>query len=129
MSYDRYLQTYRENQVHTADPGTILLMLYQGAIDFLRRARASLENGDLAEKGRYIGRAHAILSEFLANLNLEAGDELTQNLESLYLFMLDQLTTANLNNDPQPLEVVLSLLVTLKEGWEGAVAAEKKRAA
>lgn len=129
MSYARYLQTYRENRVYTADPGTILLMLYQGAIDFLKRAKASLDSGDMVEKGRYISQAHAIISEFLASLNFEAGGELAQNLEGLYVFMLDQITTANLNNDPKPLEVVVSLLSTLKEGWEGAIAAERRRVA
>jgi flagellar protein FliS len=127
MSYARHLQTYRENQIHTADPGTILLMLYQGAIDFLRQAKASLERGDVVEKGRCIARAHAIVSEFLASLDLRVGGELAQNLESLYVFMLDQITAANLSNDPKPLEVVVSLLTTLKEGWEEAVAAERKR--
>lgn len=129
MNYTRYLQTYRENQFHTADPGTILLMLYQGAIDFLKQAKTHLETGNTGEKSRYITRAHAILSEFLVSLNFEAGGELAHNLEDLYLFMLDQLTTANLSNDPKPLEVVISLLATLKEGWEGAIAAERKRAA
>jgi flagellar protein FliS len=129
MSYARHLQTYRENQVYTADKGTILLMLYQGAIDFLRRARASLDNGDIVEKGRCVSRAHAIISEFLASLDFAVGGEVAQNLEALYVFMLDQITLANLNNDPKPLEVVISLLSTLKEGWEGAIAAEKKRAA
>ncbi len=129
MSYARYLQTYRENQVYTADPGTILLMLYQGAIDFVRRAKASLESGDIVEKGRCTTRAHAIISEFLASLDFKAGGELVENLEGLYVFMLEQITTANLNNDPKPLEVVLSLLTTLKEGWEGAIAAQRKQAA
>lgn len=129
MNFARHLQTYRENQFHTADAGTILLMLYQGAIDFLNQAKTHLENGNIAEKSRLISRAHAILSELLVSLNHEVGGEVARNLESLYLFMLEQLTTANLQNDPKPLEMVVSLLVTLKEGWEGAIAAVRKRAA
>ena len=129
MSYARYLQTYRENRVQMADPGTILLMLYQGAIDFLRRAKTGMENGDVVEKGECILRAHAIISEFLASLDLQAGGELAQNLEGLYAFMLDQITIANLDNDAKPLETVISLLSTLKEGWEGAIAAQRNQAA
>jgi flagellar protein FliS len=102
-------------------------MLYQGAIDFLRQAKGSLERGDMAEKGQCITRALAIISELLTGLNFEVGGEVARNLESLYLFMIDHITTANLVNDPQRLEEVISLLCTLKEGWEGAIAAERKR--
>jgi len=129
MSHARYLHTYRVNQLHTADPGTILLMLYQGAIDFLNQAKTHLANGNMTEKSRYINRTHAILAELLASLNVTVGGELAHNLQGLYLFMLDQLTTANLRNDSQPLEVVVSLLSTLKDGWEGAIAAVRRRAA
>jgi flagellar protein FliS len=124
----RHLQAYRQNQVTTADPGTILLMLYQGTIDFLRQAKASLERRDMAEKGRCITRALAIISELLTSLNFEIGGEMARNLESLYLFMLEQITAANVGNDPKPLDDAIALLSTLKEGWDGAVAAERKRA-
>lgn len=128
MNYARHLRTYSENQIHTADPGTRLLMLYQGAIYFVGRAKSSLHEGDIGEKGRYILRAHNIISEFLASLDFEIGGEIARNLESLYRYMLDQLTVANLNNDPNPLETVVSLLTTLKDGWEGALAVVRKPA-
>lgn len=129
MSYGRHLQAYRANQVMTADPGTILLLLYQGAIDFLQQARAGLEKKDMAEKGQNINRALAIISELLASLNFEIGGEVARNLESLYLFLIDHITNANLRNDAKLLEDAVSMLLTLKEGWEGAVASERKRLA
>jgi flagellar protein FliS len=127
MTYGRHVQTYRANQVVTADPGTILLLLYQGTIDFLNQAKTALGQRDVAEKGRCISRALAIISELLSSLNFEVGGEVARNLESLYLFMIDQVTTANIHNDPKPLEDTIKLLGTLKEGWEGAVATERKR--
>jgi flagellar protein FliS len=129
MTYGRHVQAYRANQVMTADPGTILLLLYQGAIDFLRQAKSSIEKKDIAEKGLYINKTLAILSELLASLNFAIGGEVARNLEGLYLFMIDHITNANVYNDPQPLEETISLLVMLKEGWEGAVASERKRLA
>lgn len=128
MSQARYLQTYRQNRIQTADPGTILLMLYDGAIEFVRRAISALEEGSVAEKGMCLLKAHAIISEFMASLNREVAGEMGENLEGLYVFMLDQITVANVNNDPKPLNEIVSLLTTLKEGWKGAVAAEKTRA-
>ena len=127
MTYGHKLQTYRANQVATTDPGTLLLLLYQGTIDFLGHAKAAVVRGDMAEKGRCITRALAIISELLTSLNFEVGAEVARNLESLYLFMIDHITNANLANDPKPLDETIRLLATLKEGWEGAVAEERKR--
>ncbi|MBI3302270.1 MAG: flagellar export chaperone FliS [Deltaproteobacteria bacterium] len=129
ISSARYFQAYRQNQVTTADPGTILLLLYQGAIDFLRQAKTSLERGDMAEKGWCVTRALAIISELLTSLNFAVGGEVARNLEGLYLFMLDQITTANIGNDPTPFAETIALLCTLKEGWEEAIAAERRRVA
>lgn len=128
MTYSRQMQAYRANQVMTADPGTILLLLYQGAIDFLCRAQEAMERKDMAEKGLYINKTLAIISEFLTSLNLEVGGEVAQNLEALYLFMISHITTANVKNDPQCLTETIQLLSTLKAGWEEAIASERKRA-
>lgn len=117
---------YRKNHFYTVDRGTLLLMLYQGAIDFLKRAKDHLETGDIAEKGRCISKAHAIVSEFLGSLNVEVGGDVARNLEKLYRFMLDQLMEAHLGNDPKPLDTVIGLLGTLKEGWEVAVGKVRK---
>jgi len=117
MSTVRYLQAYRENQIVTADPGTILLLLYQGAIDSVNRAIVCMSQGDMAEKGKHLLRANDIVAQFLSSLDHDIGGEIAQNLEGLYRYMLDQILSANVNNDPKPLEVVASLLMTLKAGW------------
>jgi flagellar protein FliS len=127
MSYARHVQTYRQNHASTVDSGTLLLMLYQGAIDFLQLARTNLEKGDMAEKGRYVMKSLAIISELLVSLDVKVGGEVARNLEQLYLFMLDQITIANVSNDPEPLARVVSLLTTLKGGWEGAVIEVRKQ--
>ena len=129
MSNVRQLHAYKENQITTADPGTVLLMLYQGAIDAVDRAAAHLAEGNMAEKGMCILRANYIINQFLASLDYDAGGEIAQNLEGLYRFMLDQMLLANANNDPSPLVTVSALLSILKSGWEEAVAAQRKNLA
>jgi flagellar protein FliS len=129
MTYGRHVQAYRTNQVMTADPGAILLMLYQGALEFLRQAKDAMERKDMAEKGMFINKTLAIVSELLTSLNFDIGGDMARNLESLYLFMIDHITNANLYNDPRLLDETITLLSTLKEGWQGAVASERKRIA
>ena len=129
MSNVRQLHAYKENQITTTDPGTVLLMLYQGAIDAVDRAATYLAEGNMAEKGMCILRANDIINQFLASLDYDAGGEIAQNLEGLYRFMLDQILLANAHNDPKPLVTVSALLSTLKLGWDEAVASQRKESA
>ena len=125
----RQLQAYKENQFTTTDPCTVLLMLYQGTIDALKRAKEHMLTGKMAEKGKEILRANDIINEFLIALDYEVGGELAHNLEGLYRYMLDQILVANVKNEPQPLDTVISLLRTLQSGWEEAVMVQRKKAA
>ena len=125
----RHIEAYKENQLTITDPGSVLLLLYQGAIDALNRAALYLGKGDIAEKGKCVLRANDIIHQFLASLDYEAGGELAQNLEGLYRYMLDQILFANINNDSEAFKRVASLLSTLKEGWESAVADQRRRVA
>ncbi len=129
MSNVLKLQAYKRNQLATTDSATALLMLYQGTIDSLNRAQASMAAGDMADKGREILRANDIINQFLVSLDYEIGGELINNLEALYLYMLEQILLANAKNDPAPLSVVVSLLSTLKAGWEEAIATQRKQVA
>ena len=129
MSAVRQLQAYRENQIATTDSTTVLLMLYQGAIDSLNRAQVHMAALDLAEKGRYLLRANDIINQFIASLDHQIGGEIAENLEALYLYMLDQILVANIRNEAAPLTTVVSLLTTLKGGWEEAIAVQRKMVA
>ena len=121
LAYQPQVEAYKRNEVYTADRGTVLLMLYQGAIDFLKKAKERLGEGDLAGKGTYLSKAHAIISEFISSLNHDVGGDVSQKLEDLYRFMLDQLMQAHVGNDPKPLDEVVDLLETLLQGWRQAV--------
>ena len=129
MTPIRQLQAYKENQITTTDPGTVLLMLYQGTIDALRRAKEYMLAGKMADKGMEILRANDIINQFLAALDYEVAGELAHNLEGLYRYMLDQILVANVKNTPLPLDTVISLLRTLQSGWEEAVVTQRKKAA
>ena len=129
MSNVRQLHAYRENQITTTDSGTVLLMLYQGAIDAVNQATAHLDEGNMAEKGKCILRANDIITQFLVSLDYDIGGDLAYNLAGLYNYMLEQILFANVHNDRKPLETVASLLTTLKAGWDEAVAVQRKKVA
>ena len=71
---------YQKTQVTTASRGKILLMLYEGAIRFTRQAHTAMGQNKVAEKGKYISKATAILSELMATLDFKSGGQLAIDL-------------------------------------------------
>ncbi len=112
---------YQKTQVTTASREKVLLMLYEGAIRFTKHASAAMRQKKVAEKGKYISKATAILSELMATLDFKAGGQLAVDLENLYVFMIDKLIEGNIKNDVECLDSVEKLLMTLYEAWKDIV--------
>jgi flagellar protein FliS len=120
------MNQYQQNQVSTASPEQILLMLYDGAIRFTRRAISGIEENRPEWKLSGVSKALAIITEFSNSLNHEIGGQVAEELDALYDFMRRELTMANLGNDAGKLRVVEKLLVELRETWGDAILITKK---
>lgn len=114
-------QRYRAVKIQTASPAQIMIMLYDGAIRFALIAKKKIEEKDYAAKGTYIGKVQAIISELMSSLDFSIAPELCTQLEQLYIYMMEQLTDANLNLKVDNLDVVVRLLRTLRDGWSEAL--------
>ncbi len=112
---------YHNNQIATASREQILLLLYDGAIRFCKQAKKAIEENDAPSKGRFIGKAMAIITEFSNTLDHEIGGEIAANLDGLYTFMLKELTTANITNDPKPIDTTCTMLCELRATWAEAI--------
>ncbi len=112
---------YQKTNIVTASREKILLMLYEGAIRFIKQASAAMEKGKVAEKGTSISKATAILSELMATLDFKVGGQIAIDLENLYVFMIDKLIEGNINNDPACLQHVEKLLLTLYGAWKDVI--------
>lgn len=120
------MNQYQQNQVSTASPEQILLMLYDGAIRFTRRAIAGIEDNNPEMKLSGVSKAMAIIAEFSNSLNHDIGGQIAEDLDALYNFMMRELTSANLNNDLEKLKNVETLLMDLRLTWGEAVLINKK---
>ncbi|BEH11563.1 MULTISPECIES: flagellar export chaperone FliS [Geobacter] len=112
---------YQNTQVGTASPEKILIMLYDGAINFSKIALERMEKKDLAGKGKYISKAQAIVSELMNTLNHDVGGGIAQRLEQLYIYVIDEYINANINNSPRALENAIRILTVLRDSWVEAI--------
>src|SRR5580658_908287 len=127
MSQQKALQKYKQTSVNSASREKLLLMMYEGAIKFTKKAIIACETKNIADRGLNIGKAYDIIMELNNTLNFEVGGEIAKNLEALYVYMTDQLTQSNISGDAAHLHTVLKLLNTLNEGWVKAVDSLKKK--
>ena len=105
----------------SADPVTLVHMLYRGAIEAVGLARKHLAEGSIRERSRQIIKAWDILHELNQTLDRERGGEIVRRLGQLYCYMQARLLEANTEQIEAPLAHVRSLLVTLYEGWRTAI--------
>ena len=109
---------YRQTQVTTVDKGRLIVLLYEGAIKFLREAVRAQAEGDIPAKAGFINRALDIISELSQSLNMQDGGEIAANLKRIYQFWIDHLLKAKVNKETQPLEDVVEMMYNLIEAWQ-----------
>lgn len=126
---NKNMQQYQTNQINTASPERILLMLYDGAIRFTRQAIEGVENNDASLRRYGVSKAIAIITEFSNSLDHNIGGQIAEDLDALYDFMIREMTAANLKNESDKLRAVEKLLVDLRQTWGEAVDISKKEAA
>jgi len=111
-------EAYINDEILNADPIKLVQLMYQGTIDAVARARASLAQRDIKARSGSITKAILILTELSSSLNHEKGGELSARLAALYDYMQKRLLEANQKQLDAPLAEVAQLLQTLFEAWE-----------
>ena len=112
-----YRDAYLETEILCASPVRLVELLYRGAIEAVRGARAAVEGGQIAERNRQLTRAQAILCELALSLDHQRGGGLSRDLVELYDYMQRRLNDANARQSGEPIDEVRRLLETLLDGW------------
>ncbi len=113
-----YAQLAVETNVASADPHTLILLLFEGAEAAIRLAKNKLADNDVAAKGKAISQAIQIVSDGLrASLDVKAGGELAERLAALYEYIAARLLWANVKNDVAAMDECLDLLGEIHSAW------------
>ncbi len=118
--------SYKKTHVETADKGTLLLMLYDGAVRFLVEGKKQMEEGNYSEAFRALGRSDRIVKELIASLDVEKGGELAANLFRLYEFVLWKIFLAERERKTSHIDEALHIIEELRAAWKEAVGRQKK---
>ena len=110
---------YKQNSVTTASPGELTLMLYNGCLKFLNKAKLAIQEKNIQDKNTNLLKAQAIISEFMATLNMDI--EVSKNMLALYEYMNRRLVEANIQNDVSIIEEVEGLVTEFRDTWKEVI--------
>jgi flagellar protein FliS len=108
---------YLENQVLTASPHRLHLMVVDGAIRFARLGAAALEECRWEALGAALGRSRSCVSEMISGLDGEQSPELAERWKSLFVFVYRNLTVAELERNSQRISDAIRILELHRETW------------
>ena len=119
MSMINPAAAYRNQQIMMASPEQLTLMLYDGAIRFLRASITAIDAKDIEKAHEMNMRTQDIVREFRDTLNMDI--ELSANWDQLYEFMEYRLVEGNMKKDKAMLQEVLDLLKEMRDTWAEAM--------
>lgn len=126
---NQYVKQYQKMNIETATREQILIMLYDGAIQFLNKAKIALPKKDYENYNNNLIGAQKIIQEFINSLDREIAPQLAENLASLYEYFIRRLIHANIKKDIEAIDEVLTYLKNLKATWEKAIALNQQEEA
>lgn len=119
--YAKNLNQYKNNEILTATPEKLMIMLYDAAIQFLFKARKAINENNPAEICNNIIGCQKILREFMKTIDLENGIEVGKHLFVFYDKLVKMLYKVNRKRDLDMLEEVINELKTLRSAFLSAI--------
>lgn len=112
-------QQYKQQSAMTASPGELTLMLYDGILKNLKLFKMHAEAGAVMKANEVSQKAQAILAELMRSLDMRY--PLSEQLLSLYDFILNDVVQANVKKDPDAVDTAISMVAELRDTWHEAM--------
>ena len=106
---------YKRQQIMTASPAELTLMLYNGAIRFVTESMLAIDKKDIEKSHAANMRAQNIVREFMLTLDMK--QEVSYNWLLLDEYVLHCLIQGNMKKDKAPLVEAKRLLVEFRDTW------------
>ena len=131
-SQNRGAAQYRAVRSHglvtDASPTRLVQIMFEQVLTHLATAGGCIGRitdnrpvADVLAKGRGISKAVALIGHLNATLDMDKGGQISENLRSLYVYMMSRLTLANATNDAHIVAEISKLVREIKSGWDQIV--------
>ncbi|MDQ1340098.1 MAG: flagellar secretion chaperone FliS [Campylobacterota bacterium] len=113
------LSAYTQNSINIESPIKLVEMLFEGILKFTAQAKKSMLDDDIEKQVYWINRTIDIFSELISSLDYSGEQKnLAEYLNGLYTYQIKLLTEANIECEPQKLDIVMNVARGLIEAWK-----------
>ena len=110
---------YKQQQILTATPEQLILMLYNGCIKFINESVKAIEEKDIQKAHNSCIRAQDIVTELMASLDMNY--PIAKEMAALYEYANHELVMANMKKEASHLENAKMVITNIREGWVEAM--------
>lgn len=119
--YNKYIKQYQTNNITTASPERLMIMLLDGAVQFLQKAKVAIDEKKYQERSANIESARKIIRELMRTIDLENGNDVSKSLFRLYSKMATNLIKANVTKNISLIDEVINDLMNIRWGFQKAI--------
>ena len=119
--YSKYIKQYQTSNITTATPEKLMILLFDGALQFLQKAKTAIAEKNLKERAENIDGARKILRELMRTIDLENGNSVAKSLFKLYNRMTMNLIKANVTRKSELIDIVIEDLTNIRWGFQKAI--------
>ena len=112
-------EAYKRQQIMTATPEALTLMLYNGCLKFMTEGMEHIDNKEWEAANNSIQKAENIISEFRITLNMEY--DIAKQLMPLYNYTYDRLVEGNIKGDTKLIQEAFDVIKELRDAWAQAM--------
>lgn len=112
-------EAYKRQQIMTATPEALTLMLYNGCLKFMNEGKEAIEQKQWEQANNVLQKAQNIISEFRITLNMDY--EISKQLLPLYNYTYDRLVEGNIKSDPAMIQEAIDIIKELRDAWAQAM--------
>jgi len=123
MINTRPQDAYRRQDVMTASSGDLIVMLYDALKKNIILGRRCIDKKDIMGAHKHLIKAQDIVSELINSLDLNY--KISEELLTMYEYMLRQLQDANIRKDKAPLVPVIEMVDDIRDAWKEICAQNK----
>jgi len=111
---------YRENAVRSATPIELVVILFEAAIEDMRRAVSAIQTRDIEERAAAVRHAMLILQQLQGTLDFERGGQVAKQFEQFYNLIRAKLLESQLRNSPELMSQQIQFMSEVRDCWAEA---------
>lgn len=117
QNQQQFARQYLDQQIQNATPAQQIVMMYDGAIRFLKKSQAAIAEKNIQERCNNNQRALQIINYMTEILDIENGGDISMRLLRIYTYISGRIVEVDIQNDASIIDEIIPHLMQLRQSW------------